>query len=55
MSAELLDHEFGAAHAPGKTDARPVTHPGHERAATFTCRLRPPESAGGLRLDLPFL
>ncbi len=26
MSAELPDHEFGAARAPGKTDARPVTH-----------------------------
>lgn len=39
MSAELPDHEFGAAHAPGNTDARPVTHLGHERAVAFTRRL----------------
>ena len=38
MSAELPDHEFGAARAPGKTDARPVTHLGHERAVAFTRR-----------------
>ena len=39
MSAELPDHEFGAARAPGKTDAGPVTHLGHERAVRFTRRL----------------
>ena len=39
MSAELPDHEFGAARAPGKTDARPVTHLGSERAVRFTRRL----------------
>jgi predicted NBD/HSP70 family sugar kinase len=38
MSAELPDHEFGAARAPGKTDARPVTHLGSERAVRFTRR-----------------
>lgn len=39
MSAELPDHEFGAARAPGKTDARPVTHLAQERAVRFTRRL----------------
>jgi predicted NBD/HSP70 family sugar kinase len=39
MSAELPDHEFGAARAPGKTDARPVTHARYERAIAFTRRL----------------
>ena len=39
MSAELPDHEFGAARAPGKTDARSVTHLRHERAVAFTRRL----------------
>lgn len=39
MSAELPDHEFGAARAPGKTDARSVTHLGRERAIAFTRRL----------------
>lgn len=38
MSAELPDHEFGAARAPGKTDTRSVTHLGQERAIAFTRR-----------------
>ena len=38
MSAELPDHEFGAARAPGKTDARPPIHLARERAIAFTRR-----------------
>jgi predicted NBD/HSP70 family sugar kinase len=39
MPAELPDHEFGAAHAPGKIDADLVTHLAHERAVLFMRRL----------------
>jgi predicted NBD/HSP70 family sugar kinase len=39
MSAELPDHEFGAAHAPGKTTLPSAAHPAAERALRFTRRL----------------
>ena len=39
MSAELPDHEFGAARAPGKTAARPVSDLRSERAVRCMRRL----------------
>ena len=39
MSAELPDHEFGAARVPGKIDARPVSDLRYERAVR--CMRRP--------------
>ncbi len=39
MSAELPDHEFGAARAPGKTDARPVGDVRQEHAVRCMRRL----------------